>query len=470
METNRNMIQKIKNVSSLICLILFVTIVSAQPTVESGKTLFRNYCATCHAKDMVTASTGPTLKGFEERWAEYPREDLYQWIRNSQAMIASGHPKAVELWEQYKPTVMTPWPNLTEDDMESLLLYIADASAPKAAVVASGGEASVVKDADNSLMYYTLFGLLLLFAFFLSRVIGSLNEVAAAKEGVEIKRRTYWEILSSKKFVSFLIFLFVLIAGYTTVTRAINLGRQQDYSPEQPIKFSHETHAGIHKIDCQYCHDGARRSKHAVIPATNTCMNCHKAIPIGTEHGTTEISKIFASIGFDPNTNAYIENYDDLEEGEIKTIFKRWFAKNFIADNGTDAFIKNGEEAINGQWDELVSSLTNEQKKSVRGPIEWTRVHNLPDHVYFNHSQHVEVGKVECQTCHGPVEEMAGMRQHSPLSMGWCINCHRETEVQFEGNEYYTSYAKYHEELGSGERSKVTVHDIGGLECQKCHY
>ena len=114
--------------------------------------------------------------------------------------------------------------------------------------------------------------------------------------------------------------------------------------------------------------------------------------------------------------------------------------------------------------------MTNDQKKSVYGPIEWTRIHNLPDHVYFNHAQHVTVGEVECQTCHGKVEEMEVLEQHAPLSMGWCINCHRETEVQFEGNEYYESYAKYHEELDNGTREKVTVEDIGGLECQKCHY
>lgn len=464
------MIRTVRNTISLICLIFFATSTFAQPAIESGKTLFRNYCAQCHAKDMKTVSTGPPLLGFEERWAEYPREDLYGWVKNSQALVASGHPRAVELWDEYRPALMNPHPNLTDEDIESIFLYIADASIEKAPIAVPGPEVGLVEKSDSSYLYYVLFAVLLLFALFLSRVIGSLNEVAAAKEGIDYKRKTYWEILTSKKVVSILIFLFILIGGYTTVTRAINFGRQQNYSPEQPIKFSHETHAGIHKIDCQYCHDGARRSKHAVIPATNTCMNCHKAIAIGSEHGTTEISKIYASIGFDPNTNLYIENYGEIDEDEIKTIFKRWFAKNFIADNGNEAFIEEGEEAITAQWDEIVNSLTNEQKKTVRGPIEWIRTHNLPDYVYFNHSQHVIVGEIECQTCHGPVEDMKDMYQHSPLSMGWCINCHRETEVQFEGNEYYTTYTNYHEELSRGERSKVTVHDIGGLECQKCHY
>jgi hypothetical protein len=114
--------------------------------------------------------------------------------------------------------------------------------------------------------------------------------------------------------------------------------------------------------------------------------------------------------------------------------------------------------------------LTNDNKKKVQGPIEWLRIHNLPDHAYFNHAQHVSVGQVECQTCHGPVEEMEIVQQYAPLSMGWCINCHRQTEVQFEGNEYYKAYSKYHEEIANGQRAKVTVEEIGGLECQKCHY
>ena len=129
-----------------------------------------------------------------------------------------------------------------------------------------------------------------------------------------------------------------------------------------------------------------------------------------------------------------------------------------------------GERVVEEQWDNLVASLTNDQKKKIQGPIEWERIHNLPDHVYFNHSQHVSVGKLECQQCHGTVEEMEVLQQHAPLSMGWCINCHRQTEVQFVGNDYYNSYKNYHEELASGKRDKVTVDEIGGLECQKCHY
>ncbi len=103
-------------------------------------------------------------------------------------------------------------------------------------------------------------------------------------------------------------------------------------------------------------------------------------------------------------------------------------------------------------------------------PVEWIRVHNLPDHAFFSHAQHVKAGKVECQTCHGAVEEMHILKQHSDLSMGWCVNCHRDTEVHFSGNAYYSIYSRLQEELKAGSRTKVTVEDVGGLDCMKCHY
>jgi len=276
--------------------------------------------------------------------------------------------------------------------------------------------------------------------------------------------------LTSKGVIGFLIFGLVVLAGYTTVTNATNLGRQQGYQPDQPIKFSHVTHAGINKIECQYCHDGARRSKHSVIPAANTCMNCHKAIVNGSEYGTAELTKIYASVGFDPSSGKYLENYENIPDDEYKAIYQKWIGDQYLEKSGLAELDSEGKEAVRTQWDGIVSSLTNGQKKKVQGPIEWTRIHNLPDHVYFNHAQHVTAGKVECQTCHGEIEKMEVVQQHSPLSMGWCINCHRQTGVQFKENEYYTSYGQYHEEIQSGDREKVTVAEIGGLECQKCHY
>ncbi len=210
--------------------------------------------------------------------------------------------------------------------------------------------------------------------------------------------------------VVFIGFIIVLKIAFDAM---MGIGVTTNYQPEQPIAYSHKIHAGDNGIDCNYCHSGARNSKTAGIPSANVCMNCHTYISSGTNTGETEIAKIYDAIGFDVNTRSYIEGY--------------------------------------------------EQK-----PIKWVRIHNLPDLSYFNHSQHVTVGKLECQECHGAVEEMDVVWQENDLTMGWCIDCHRETEVKMEGNDYYTSMHEKMKEKYAGE--KITVDKIGGLECGKCHY
>lgn len=445
-----------------------------QASADAGKTTFRNYCAQCHARDMKTKATGPALGGAEANWAEFPKEDLYNWIRNSQALISAGHPRATALWNEWKPTVMTAFPNLTDEDIESVLLYIDQefkGTADKPAGVAAGtGATPQDTSGQYNWLYYLLFALLLVLSIILARIIRSLDTIISSKEGGEIVEKSFVQRIFNKKVISFGIFALVVFGGFTTVNNAIHLGRQQGYAPDQPIQFSHQTHAGENQIDCQYCHDGARRSKHAVIPAANTCMNCHAAIQNGSKFGTAELSKIYASVGYDPNTGQYIDAYNDLSEDEIKAVYTKWIEDQYLNETGLMSLDKKGEQLVSEQWTNIKNSLTNGQKKQIPGSIEWTRVHNLPDHVFFNHSQHVAVGGLECQTCHGKVEEMETMQQYAPLSMGWCVNCHRRTEVKFEGNAYYESYENYHNQLAKGLKQKVTVEDIGGLECQKCHY
>lgn len=470
------MISGLKKLSILILtgvLLLSTNFVYAQPSPDAGKTLFTANCASCHAKDMKSALTGPALGGSEAMWDT--KENLYAWIRNSQGMIQSGHPRAVELWNKYKPTVMSGFPTLKDDDIASILLYIdgvyTGTYPPKAAgAPTAAGPAQTETKGSNKLTYGLIILFLLGLSYMLFRILGNLNQLSAAKDGIDYEKPTLKSVLTSKGLVTFLLFCLVILGGYTTVNRAINLGRQQGYEPDQPIKFSHATHSGLHKIDCQYCHDGARRSKHSVIPAANTCMNCHSAIKVGSKYGTAEISKIYASIGYDPLNNKYIENYDKMPEDSIKAIFTAWMADAYVTEKAIPAIDADGQELVDRQWRDLKKSLTNDQKKKIQGPIEWVRIHNLPDHAYFNHAQHVAVGKVECQTCHGAVEKMEVVKQYSPLSMGWCVNCHRETEVKFSENDYYKSYESFHKEIKEGKRTKVTVEDIGGLECQKCHY
>jgi len=457
-----------KNLLQVLLAFFFVQIAFVA-SGQDGKALFKNNCASCHAKNMVTNSTGPALSGAEERWADYPKEDLYSWIRNSSAMIESGHPRAKELWSEWGPTVMTSFPNLKDEDIDALLVYINEVVNAPVAVVGGGGDGTVVQPPadDNTTLYFgILVAVLALLAIVLARIIANLNYMSKVKAGEDAgERQTLVQLLTDKRLLAFLTFLFIVLTGYTTVNNAINLGRQQGYAPTQPIKFSHVTHAGLNKIDCQYCHDGARRSKHSVIPATNTCMNCHAAIKDGSKYGRAELTKIYASAGFDPTKGAgqYIENYEDMKKEDIEKIYRKWLKGGFAGDVSEGKMSASEAEL---ETEKLLGPIMAQAQM----PIEWTRIHNLPDHVYFNHAQHVTVGEVECETCHGKVEEMEVVQQYSPLSMGWCINCHRQTEVQFEDNEYYEAYQHYQEDLENKKIDKVTVEDIGGLECQKCHY
>ncbi|MFM2269312.1 MAG: hypothetical protein RL757_2753 [Bacteroidota bacterium] len=443
------------------------------PDVAKGKELFINNCASCHNKNMKDKLTGPALAGVQSKWAD--DKALYAWIRNSQAMIAAGNKNAVAIWNEYKPTVMTAFPALSDDDIASLMLYIdkqtKGGDGTKASVV--GTDKTGEGGGSNTLLYVLLAGFLGGLVWILTRVIGNLSKTAADKAGTIYEHKTWIDRLTSKGTIGVVTFALIVLGGYTTVNNAVALGRQQNYAPSQPIKFSHETHAGLNKIDCQYCHDAARRSKHGSIPGTNTCINCHAAIKVGSKYGTQELTKIYVSAGFDPDGGNYISNYQNMSDGEVKAFYTKWIAKNYRETRKLDSTISvslDEKAFVADQWSEIESSLKAGYKTSVKGEIPWTRIHNLPDHVYFNHSQHVAVGKVACQKCHGEVEKMEVLKQYSTLSMGWCINCHRETEVKFKENDYYKSYNLLHDELKSGKREKVTVQDIGGLECQKCHY
>lgn len=406
------------------CLFVIPVSSSAQATPEKGKAIFKKECKSCHNANMKSDMTGPALGGAEERWEN--EEDLYSWIKNSQAMVASGHPRAVAIFNQWNKSVMTTFTHLSDEDIASVLLYVNAVVDGGCGMypcpVGGAGPVAAEEKATPSWIYGALVGLLAILALILSRVVSNMNYMVGVKDGsVTGKRPSILQAFTSKSVIGFLLLALIVGAAFTLLRHGISFGRQEGYAPQQPIAFSHAVHAGIHEIDCQYCHDGARRSKHAVIPAVNTCMNCHTAVAVGNhtegtkewENSKAEIQKIYDAAGWDPKTQSY--------SGETK-------------------------------------------------PIKWVRIHNLPDHVWFSHAQHVSVGGVECQTCHGPVEEMDVVHQHSPLSMGWCINCHRETEVQFASNPYYESWENYHDDLKEGKIDKVTVEGIGGLECQKCHY
>ena len=383
-----------------------------------GKTLFKSNCASCH--NPKVASTGPALMGVIKRWedgAEFGgktgKQWLYKWVQNNDEVLKAGNPYATSLKGQWK-SAMTIFANLKEDDVDKILLYVENpdaGGAPAAAAPAAGGAATAAKTEDNSTMIYLFAFLMFVLVVILVLVTRRLDKIVDSANGIaEVEKISFWKTTKFKAAATLIIFVMFMFA---LAKPAIHLGRQQGYQPTQPIRYSHQLHAGKHKIDCQYCHTSAAKGKAAGIPSLNTCMNCHKAVSQGPVYGKEEIAKIYDAVGWDPAAKAY----------------------------------------------------TKPAK-----PVEWVRIHNLPDHVYFNHSQHVVAGKVECQTCHGPIQNMPEVFQYAPLSMGWCVNCHRQTEVQFASNNYYSTYEKLHKDLANKTIDKVTVEKIGGTECAKCHY
>jgi hypothetical protein len=210
--------------------------------------------------------------------------------------------------------------------------------------------------------------------------------------------------LIKKRWINYIIlFATGIFITNTLIVEAIALGRSKDYSPDQPVKFSHAVHAGQNRTDCIYCHSSATFSKSAGIPPENVCMNCHLLVRTGTRSGAFEIAK------------------------------------------------------VTGAYDKKI-------------PIEWVRVYNLPDHVFFSHAQHVSAGGIRCQECHGKVEEMNIIKQVSDLSMGWCINCHRNKKVNFQNDKFYSEYRDLADKLKKNEIDSVTIGMLGGTECMKCHY
>jgi mono/diheme cytochrome c family protein/Na+-transporting methylmalonyl-CoA/oxaloacetate decarboxylase gamma subunit len=394
---------------------------TSEEAIANGEKLFKNNCAVCH--QVQNKMVGPALKNVYER-RDVPW--LLGFIKNSQKVIQSGDEYAVNLYNEYGKAVMPSFDYFSDDEIKNILGYIkyetdnppqaAVADATAAGSEAGGGAGGAIPSeyltliiAGFVIVMILILVVLILIVTVLSKFINQKDDIDEADKEFVNQKLDLGKLVKSNGFLFFVVLIFTAVVAKTVIDGLYTVGVQQGYQPTQPIAFSHELHAGQYEIDCQYCHTGVMISKSANIPSANICMNCHSAIKnVGGKEGVSpQIEKIYEAIDFDVETGEYGDNLK---------------------------------------------------------PIEWIRVHNLPDLAYFNHSQHVNVGEIECQTCHGPIEEMAVVKQWSTLTMGWCINCHRETEVNAKGNAYYDDLVKAH------DGGDLKVVDIGGLECAKCHY
>lgn len=404
---------------------------------QDGEKLFKQNCSSCHLvdKDMV----GPALKGVQERW-EGKIDLLHQWIHNPAKVKDVGDPYVDKLLAEWLPKGgLMPAQMVSDDDITAILEYIENYKAPEAKPAAAGGDAnaSAATPGDesseggmSSAWLVIIIFILLILVFSLGGVRSSLTKIDRSileSQGEVLEpeptfaQRTRAWAWKNKGFVgvlSVLIVAYLCTIGYEAL---MGVGVYEGYTPEQPIKFNHTLHAGDNKIACVYCHTGALTSRHAGIPSANICMNCHKGISEGrSADGTADIQKIYDAIGWDPETRSY-----------------------------------SGEEK----------------------PIKWVKVHNLPDLAYFNHAQHYVVGQIECQQCHGEIQQNNIVAsQFAPLTMGWCIDCHNHTAVKMDGNGYYDEIHKRLVDNGKEELKQyledgtITARELGGWECAKCHY
>ncbi|MGB3591861.1 MAG: c-type cytochrome [Nonlabens sp.] len=395
-----------------------------------GEALFKSNCASCHK--LYKNATGPLLHGVNER---REREWLYKWIKNSPALIASGDQQAVELYNEWGQKNMNTFLGLSNTDIDNILAYT-DIPKPEPPVGGGGGGSEQVvptgMDAMTQNIILGALALVLLLLVVLLIVVNKTLKRFAEANGIQtefeeeesVSRAPIWKAFLQNQFLVLVTSILLLLgSAYFAYGALMSVGVDQGYAPLQPIHYSHRIHAGASQIDCKYCHSSARESKHSGIPSLNVCMNCHKAI--------AEVA---------PET--YQEGMEEYGVDYNKEIQKLYAAVG---------------------WNEDEMSYSGKTQ-----PVRWVRIHNLPDLAYFNHAQHVTAGNIACQTCHGPVEEMEIMYQYSPLTMGWCINCHRETTVDLQGNGYYEEIHRELSEKRGGRQ--LTIADLGGLECGKCHY
>lgn len=443
-------IQRVKRTKiRLIAIFSFFVFLFPTSLLADGGGLFKAKCATCHQPHKN--GTGPKLFEARKRWEAAGEGDLIvEWVKNNAKLRASGtSARAKEVFEQYKGSVMTAFTDLKDEEVISILDWV-DAQPDPAAAAAVGtanvtdGSAETTEEEEGGNMWMWIILSTIFFTIILS--VGGVRRQLKISAG-ESSTQDDQSYLSEFKTwawkyrlpVGLGVLVLVLSIIVTLFQGLYRINVVENYQPSQPIAFPHDRHAGVNGIDCKYCHNSVTKSKSAGIPTVNVCMNCHKQISGEGKPFAGEIKKIYAAAGWDPS--------------------------------------------VPGRY-------TGKTK-----PIVWNKVHALPDHVYFNHSQHVVVGGIDCKQCHGDMTKMNEAVKVQPvaelnkiegnikltkptLTMGWCIECHGAKNVSLgDGKNGY--YDEIHRRLRDNDKSlykkylkdgKVSVSELGGWECAKCHY
>ncbi|WP_345032861.1 c-type cytochrome [Ravibacter arvi] len=352
-----------------------------------------------------TGTTKSVGPGLKDVHKKHDFQWLVKWIHNSQSMVAAGDPAALKIYNEFNKIPMTSFPTLSEDEIKGILAYIESANNQPAAAAATGAVAAG----------------------------------AAQSEGPS----TLFVVLLVVLVVVVVLLSIVLLVVLNLLSRSVDGGRE--------VKKSGESFGSLL----------GRAARHpAILSATAWVfvllvvkVTLDGAFNVGVQQGYAPKQPIAFSHKLHAGEYEIDCNY--CHTGVNKSRAATIPAANICMN--CHGVIKRESPEIQ----KIYASIQNNQ------PIEWVRVHNLPDLAYFNHSQHVNVGGVECETCHGDIKKMEVVEQRSSLTMGWCIDCHRTTDVNAKGNAYYDKLVQVHGEEGKGT---LKVADIGGLECSKCHY
>lgn len=437
--------------SFLIAVVAFMSM-GQSASAADGKELFEVNCKSCHHP--LKNGIGPKLQGVRALWADGAGDDqlIYTWVNNYEDAVKQS-PFAAERMGINPAQNMKLFPQLSKADMDAIFDYAdaftGDETAAGGGGAAGGGDVALKEDEGLSYWWIIVLVILAIVVFAAAGVRRQLRQVEKMKAGEDTgETENYKDIAGgwaarNQKAVGIIgaICLFAFLV--TSFGWLKGIGVYENYNPSQPVAaFSHKIHAGDQKIDCQYCHNSASKSKHAGLPTMNVCMNCHRSVEGASEEGKKSIAYLREHAGFD---------------GEKYT----------------------------GETEAIV----------------WNRVYVLPDHVYFSHAQHVDVGGLDCKNCHGEMEKQTLARvvesseaipvgdnpenqlTRPTLTMGWCIECHNNTQVtigpNLDGNvDQVSYYEEIHRRLTKrpdiykkyADDEKITVRELGGWECAKCHY
>ncbi|MBO3273037.1 cytochrome c3 family protein [Hymenobacter defluvii] len=378
--------------------------------IQAGDALFKGNCAQCHAVNEKVV--GPALAGITKR---RPMSWIIPWIKNSSKVVASGDAYAVKLFNEYGKQQMPSFA-LSDDEIKSIIAYTVSQEGSANPTPAPGATAGTDGAAPT-------------------------NAQGSTEAG---------------QYIDLLMIVLVVVLIVLVVTLVIIANLMKDVLRGRKDLSGRDVEQLNQRYDFSKIYkSGAVRG---IAVTVFILVVLYESVQAAMGIGLTQ--------GYQPTQPIAFSHKLHAGENQINCAYCHTSVyKSKSANIPSPNICMNCHSQIKTESPEIKKIYRAIERKQ---PIQWVRIHNLPDLAYFNHSQHTQVGGLECQTCHGPIQNMDVVYQYSALTMGWCINCHRETPLNTKGNAYYDNLVKLHDTKNSAV--PFTVSSNGGTECSKCHY